>query len=225
MPRILVVEDDQRLAAVLERTLRYEGYQVDVVNDGPHGLHQAVTTSPDLCILDVMLPGFDGIDLCRKLRRDSDVPVLMLTARDSTSDRVRGLDSGADDYVVKPFATEEMLARVRALLRRRGVTDPFVVRVAGVELDARAHEARRGGHPLQLTAREFRLLECFMRSARRVLTREQLLDTVWEGELDVSTNVVDVYVGYLRQKLEHDGASRVIHTVRGVGFVMREEPV
>ena len=221
--QILVVDDDARIAASLRRALIYEGYAVEVANDGPGALAQARQRLPDLVILDLMLPGLDGIEVCRRLRADSDVPVLMLTARDATSDRVEGLDSGADDYLSKPFAYEELLARVRALLRRSAARRGEVVQFADLVLDADAHEVRRGRRSIALTALEFQLLEHFLRNPRRVLSRDQLLEAVWGFESSSSSNVVDVYVGYLRQKLEQAGEPRLLHTVRGVGYVLRNE--
>jgi len=221
-PRILVVDDDSRIAASLRRALIYEGYRVDVAVDGRGALATAREQPPDLVVLDVMLPGLDGLEVCRRLRTDGDVPVLMLTAKDSTADRVHGLDSGADDYLVKPFAYEELLARVRALLRRGGPRSSHILRCGDLVVDVGAHEARRRGRLLTLTAQEFTLLEHFLRHARQVLTREQLLDAVWGFDAATASNVVDVYVGYLRQKMEEHGEPRLLHTVRGVGYVLRE---
>jgi two-component system, OmpR family, response regulator MprA len=220
--RILVVDDDPRIAASVRRALVYEGYEVRVAADGRAALDLARDQQPDLVVLDLMLPRIDGMEVCRRLRADGDVPILMLTARDGTADRVQGLDSGADDYLVKPFAYEELLARVRALLRRRAPRQDHVLRFAETELDADAHEARRGARTLTLTALEFELLKHFLQNPRRVLSRGQLLDAVWGFDFSASSNVVDVYVGYLRAKLEEHGEPRLIHTVRGVGYVLRE---
>jgi two-component system response regulator MprA len=222
-PRILVVEDDPAVQAAVRRALLYEGYGVTVAADGPAALREARDGGPDLVILDLMLPGLDGLEVCRRLRAASALPVLMLTARDAVDDRVRGLDSGADDYLVKPFAYEELLARVRALLRRGGGSGGAVLRYADLRLDVATREAWRGGRPLRLTAKEFDLLAHFVRCPRLVLSREQLLDAVWGGELDVGSNVVDVYVGYLRQKLEEGGEPCLLQTVRSVGYALREE--
>jgi two-component system, OmpR family, response regulator MprA len=216
---ILVVEDDRRLAATLERVLSAEGHQVDVARDGMEALRRAHERPPDLAILDVMLPGLDGIGVCRRLRATAHFPILMLTALGGTEERVRGLDSGADDYLVKPFAYQELLARVRALLRRAGPTDHL--RFGDLTLEPSSRGAWRGSRPIALTATEFALLEHFLRHPRQVLTREQLLDAVWSGEPD-SDNVVAVYVGYLRQKLEEAGEPRLLHTVRGTGYALRE---
>jgi len=219
---VLVVDDDPRIAASLRRALIYEGYDVEVAADGPSALARARERLPDLVILDIMLPGLDGIEVCRRLRAEGDVPILMLTARDATADRVLGLDSGSDDYLVKPFAYEELLARVRALLRRRAPGAGNRIHFAGLTLDADAREVRRGDRPIALTALEFELLHYFLRNPRRVLNRAQILDTVWGYDTDTASNVVDVYVGYLRQKLEEVGEPRLIHTVRGVGYVLKD---
>jgi two-component system response regulator MprA len=220
--RILVVDDDSRIAAAVRRALIYEGYDVDVAGDGPAALARARERLPDLVVLDVMLPGLDGIEVCRRLRADGDVPILMLTARDTTADRVLGLDSGSDDYLVKPFAYEELLARVRALLRRRAPGTGRVLGFADLTLDAGAREVRRGARGITLTALEFELLHYFLRNPRQVLSRGQILDAVWGYDFGAASNVVDVYVGYLRQKLEEGGEPRLIHTVRGAGYVLRE---
>lgn len=220
---ILVVDDDSRIAASLRRALIYEGYDVAVAADGPAALAQALARTPDLVVLDVMLPDLDGIEVCRRLRAAGDVPILMLTARDTTADRVRGLDSGADDYLVKPFAYEELLARVRALLRRRrSAAEAEVLRFADLSLHSGTHEVERAGRMLTLTALEFELLRYFLRHPRQVLGRGQVIDAVWGYDAGASSNVVDVYVGYLRHKLEASGGARLLHTVRGAGYVLRE---
>ncbi len=220
---ILVVDDDSRIAASLRRALIYEGYTVEVAGDGPAALACARERPPDLVVLDVMLPGLDGVEVATRLRSGGDVPILMLTARDATADRVRGLDAGADDYLVKPFEYDEFLARVRALLRRRAPRPQQTLQYAGITLDASAREVRRGDRPLQLTVQEFELLQHFLRHPRQVLTRDQILDAAWGYDSGAASNVVDVYVGYLRQKLEEHGEARLIQTVRGVGYVLREE--
>ena len=216
---ILVVEDDRRLASTLERVLEAEGHQVDIAGDGVEALRRARERPPDLAILDVMLPGLDGIGVCKRLRATSQFPILMLTALSGTAERVRGLDSGADDYLVKPFAYQELLARVRALLRR--TTPSGHLGFADLTLEPSSRGAWRGSRALTLTATEFSLLEHFLRHPRQVLTREQLLDAVWGGEPE-SDNVVAVYIGYLRQKLEQEGERRLIHTVRGSGYALRD---
>jgi two-component system response regulator MprA len=216
---ILVVEDDVRLAATLARVLAAEGHEVSVAGDGVEALRRARERPPDLVILDVMLPGLDGIAVCRRLRATAQFPILLLTALGGTEERVRGLDSGADDYLVKPFAYQELLARVRALLRRTLPSDHL--RFADLVLDVANRDAWRGSRPLALTHTEFTLLEHFVRHPRQVLTREQLLEAVWAGEPE-SDNVVAVYVGYVRQKLEEGGEPRLVHTVRGSGYTLRD---
>jgi two-component system response regulator MprA len=221
-PLILVVDDDRRLAASIRRALAYEGYRVATAEDGPSALRSARDGLPDLVVLDVMLPGLDGVEVCRRLRADTAaLPILMLTARDSIGDRVAGLDSGADDYLVKPFAYDELVARVRALLRRAGPPADTLA-FADMAMDVGAHEARRGDRTLELSALEFGLLEHFLRHPRVVLTREGILDSVWGVGADAASNVVDVYVGYLRRELERAGETRLLQTVRGVGYVLRE---
>ena len=221
--RILVIDDDVAITAALRRALSFEGYSVQIANDGEEGLHQVSEATPDLVILDVLMPGLDGFEVCRRLRGADDTPILMLTARDDVADRVRGLDAGADDYLVKPFASDELLARVRALLRRREPRDKASVqRFADLVVDAGARVVRRGQREIQLSAKEFDLLSYLARHPRQVLTREQLLDAVWGYQFDGESNVLDVYVGYLRQKLEATGEPRLIHTLRGVGYVLRE---
>src|SRR5947209_13615100 len=217
--RVLVVEDDPRLASTLDRVLAAEGHDVEVAADGNDALHRARERPFDLVVLDIMLPGLDGISVCRRLRSTGSVPILLRTALGGTEERVRGLDSGADDYLVKPFAYQELLARVRALLRRAGPSDHL--RFADLVLEPASRSAWRESRPLALTQTEFALLEHFLRHPRQVLTREQLLEAVWAGEPE-GDNVVAVYVGYLRQKLEESGASRLIHTVRGTGYALRE---
>ena len=213
---ILVVEDDQRLAATIGRVLAAEGHDVELAGDGNEALSTARRRAFDLVVLDVMLPGLDGLSVCRRLRATGTTPILLLTALGGTDERVRGLDSGADDYLVKPFAFEELLARVRALLRR---TSPAPnLRFAGVRVEPSAREAWRDGRPLELTATEFELLAHFLRHPRQVLSREQLIDAVWHGEVE-GDNVVAVYVGYLRQKL---GEPQLLHTVRGAGYSLHE---
>ena len=217
--RILVVEDDARLAATLDRVLTAEGHQVELVGDGLEALRRAREQPFDLVVLDIMLPSLDGLGVCRRLRATAQVPILLLTALGGTEERVRGLDAGADDYLVKPFAYEELLARVRALRRRAGPVDH--VRFSDLLLEPRSRGAWRGKRAMTLTATEFDLLAHFIRHPRQVLTREQLLEAVWKGEPE-GDNVVAVYVGYLRQKLEEGGEPRLLHTVRGAGYSLRE---
>ena len=211
------------VAAALRRALEYAGFDVMVAHDGPTALAVAGRFAPDVVVLDVMLPGIDGYGVCSALRAaDGDALVLMLTARDATADKVRGLDAGADDYLVKPFAYEELLARVRALLRRQPVRPgEEKLAVGNLTMDLKAHEVRREDREVSLTALEFELLRYFMRHPRQVLTRQQLLDAVWDGGSPATSNVVDVYVGYLRSKLEAAGEPRLLHTARGVGYTFR----
>ena len=214
--RVLVVEDDRPLAAMLKRVLGEEGYDVELAADGSEALRRARDRPFDLVVLDIMLPGLDGIAVCRRLRSSGTIPILLLTARARTEDRVLGLDSGADDYLTKPFANEELLARVRALLRRTAPAEHL--RFGELHLEPSTRQAWRVERALDLTTTEFDLLHHFMRHPRQVLSREQLVDAVWKGEAE-SDNVVAVYVGYLRQKL---GEPRLLHTVRGAGYALRE---
>ncbi len=221
--RILVIEDDEGILAFLRRGLAYEGYEVDVATDGRAGLDIAVQRPPDLVVLDLMLPGMDGLDVCRRLRAGGDVPIIILTAKDGVNDRVIGLDMGADDYMVKPFDLDELLARVRALLRRaQPSSHPKIYQFADLILDSGTRQARRGDRVISLTAKEYELLELFMRHPRQVLTREVIYDSVWGYDFGGESNIIEVYVRYLRQKLEEGGDSRLIHTVRGVGYVLRQ---
>jgi two-component system, OmpR family, response regulator MprA len=222
--RILVIEDEERIAQFVKRGLIYEGYRVDVAYDGSSGLQMAREQPPDLIILDWMLPGLDGLEVCRRLRAAGDVPILMLTAKDDVQDRVTGLDAGADDYLVKPFDFSELLARIRALFRRAAPSSrPEVLKFADLTLDTGTHRAQRGDRYIDLTAKEYELLELFMRNPRRVLTRELIFDRVWGYDFGGESNIIEVYVRYLRQKTEEKGEPRVIHTVRGVGYLLRED--
>lgn len=221
--RILVVEDEDRIRQFLQRGLTFEGYRVDVAADGEEALEIARDNPPDLVLLDIMLPGIDGIEVCRRLRAAGEVPILMLTAKEAIEDRVAGLDAGADDYLVKPFAFDELMARVRALLRRAQPSKPQVYRFADLELDTGTRRGRRGEEIFDLTAKEYELLELFMRHPRQVLTREVIFDRVWNYDFGGESNIIEVYVRYLRQKTEVDERPRLIHTVRGVGYVLREE--
>ena len=221
--RILVVEDDRRIRDLLRRGLLFEGYTIDTAEDGETALRVAREMVPDAVILDVMLPKLDGLEVCRRLRSASNVPILMLTARDSVQDRVTGLDVGADDYMVKPFAFDELLARLRALFRRhRMEVAPEVYRYADLELTPRTRQVRRGGDGVELTAKEFDLLELFMRHPGQVLTREVIYEHIWEYDFGGESNIIEVYVRYLRNKLEAGGKSRLLQTVRGVGYALRE---
>jgi two-component system response regulator MprA len=221
--RVLVIEDEDRIRQFLQRGLAYENYRVDVAADGPTGLAIARENPPDIVILDWMLPGMDGLEVCRRLRAAGPVPILMLTAKDTVGDRVIGLDAGADDYLVKPFAFDELLARMRALLRRAAPSSPEVLKFSDLTLDTGTRQAFRGERAIELTAKEYELLELFMRHPRQVLTREVIFDRVWGYDFGGESNIIEVYVRYLRQKTEAAGESRLVHTVRGVGYVLREE--
>src|SRR5215831_9663714 len=219
--RVLVVEDDVDIADVLRRSLRNEGYEVKTSADGIEALDVATGFMPDLVVLDLGLPGLDGVEVCRRLRSDGDVPILMLTARAETEDRVTGLDSGADDYLVKPFERQELLARIRALLRRRPPRGSAPLRVGDLSLNVDTHEIKRGERHIELTQREFELLEYLMRNERIVISRQRLLDEVWGYDPFSMTNTIEVFVSNLRRKLEAGGESRLLHTIRGAGYVLR----
>ncbi len=224
MQRILVIDDDPVLVNTLRRGLSYDGFAVDVAASGEEGLASARERQPDLVILDVMMPGLDGFEVLRRLRAaDSKLPVLMLTAKDAPADQVHGLETGADDYVVKPFNWDILLARVHALLRRQEAERPPVLRFADLSLDTGERRAHRGGRAIDLTTTEYELLRQFLEHPRRVLPRELLMDRVWGYEFYGGTNVLETYVKQLRQKLEADGEARLIHTVRGAGYILREE--
>jgi two-component system response regulator MprA len=220
--RVLIIEDDEGISKVLRRALVYEGYQVDTALDGESGLNLNRDNHPDLVVLDWMLPGMDGLEVCRRLRELGSVPILMLTAKEALEDRIHGLDAGADDYMVKPFELDELLARVRALLRRTQVERAPVLTFADLSLDTSTRQATRKSRVIMLTAKEYDLLELFMRHPRQVLTRELIFDRVWGYDFGGESNVLDVYIRYLRQKLEIQGETRLIHTVRSVGYVLRE---
>ena len=220
--RILVVDDEPAVRTALERALRLDGYDVELAADGNEALAALATAGRDAVVLDVLMPGLGGLDVCRELRQRGDhTPVLMLTARAGVADRVAGLDAGADDYLVKPFHLEELLARIRALLRRSGLTAGTVLRIADLTLDPQAHEVRRGGRLIELTRTEFLLLELLAVNARQVLRREVIFDRIWGYDFGPASNCLDVYVRYLRRKTEAGGEARLIHTVRGVGYVLR----
>ncbi|MEQ8753213.1 MAG: response regulator transcription factor [Coleofasciculus sp. G1-WW12-02] len=220
---ILVVEDEAKLAKFIELELQYEGYQVSVAPDGLAGLVKARESQPDLLILDWMLPGVSGVEICRRLRSTGDkVPIILLTAKDEVSDRVAGLDAGADDYVVKPFSVEELLARVRAHLRRNQEEDPDTLQFADLSLNHSTREVYRGDRLIELTAKEFDLLDYLLSHPRQVLTRDQILERVWGYDFMGDSNIIEVYVRYLRLKLEANGEKRLVQTVRGVGYVLRD---
>ena len=220
--RILIIEDDEAILKFLRRGLAYEGYQVDTAADGQTGLSLARDNPPDLVVLDLMLPGIDGLEVCRRLRAGGPVPIMILTAKDSVNDRVLGLDMGADDYMVKPFNLDELLARLRALLRRAQPTRPQVLRFADLILDTGTRQAYRGERTISLTAKEYDLMELLMRNPRQVLTRDMIFDRVWGYDFGGESNIIEVYIRYLRQKLEAGEENRLLHTVRGVGYVLRE---
>lgn len=222
--RVLVVEDDESIADVLRRTLRQEGHEVRSSVDGVEALHAAEEFVPDLVILDLGLPGLDGVEVCRRLRADSDVPILILTARSELGDRVEGLDSGADDYLVKPFERQELLARMRALMRRRPPRGSAALVVGDLRLNPDTREVNRGERKIELTNREFELLEYLMRNERLVVSRERLLEEVWGYDPMAMTNTIDVFISNLRRKLEEGDEDRVLHTKRGAGYVLRAAP-
>ena len=222
--RILIIEDDDAIVRVLRRSLSLEGFDVESAGDGETGLALALENRPDLVILDLMLPGMDGLEVCSRLRTSTsgNTPILMLTARDTVPDRIQGLDAGADDYIVKPFDLDELAARIRALLRRTQSERATVLTFQDLVLDTNSRQASRKGRVITLTAKEYDLLELFMRHPRQVLMRDMIFDRVWGYDFGGESNVLDVYIRYLRQKLEQEGEARLIYTVRGVGYVMRE---
>jgi DNA-binding response OmpR family regulator len=222
-PHILVVEDETKLARFIELELSYEGYQITVANDGLSGLTAARDIQPDLIILDWMMPGLSGLEVCRRLRATgSKTPVILLTAKDEISDRVAGLDAGADDYVMKPFSIEELLARVRAHLRRTQEEDADLLQFDDLSLNRKTRDVFRGKRPIELTAKEFDLLEYLISNPRQVITRDRILEKVWGYDFMGDSNIIEVYIRYLRLKLEADQEKRLIQTVRGVGYVLRD---
>jgi two-component system, OmpR family, response regulator MprA len=226
MARVLVVDDEPAVRRALERALRLENHDVELAGDGEEALDALATKPADVVILDVMMPRLDGLEVCRRMRQAGDrTPILMLTARDAIDDRVNGLDVGADDYLVKPFALRELQARLRALLRRSGdgTGDGEVLRYADLVLDPGAHEVRRGDRLVELSKTEFLLLELFMRHPRQVLTRSTIFENVWGYDFGPTSNALGVYMGYLRRKTEEGGESRLLHTVRGIGYVLRDD--
>ena len=223
--KVMVVDDEPAMREALELALRLDGFEVELAPDGRAAIRQLPAARPDVVLLDVLMPELDGIEVCRRMRTAGDrTPVLMLTARDEVADRVAGLEAGADDYLAKPFALPELLARLRALLRRTGWADDDgePLRFDDLQLDPSAHEVARAGRPLELTRTEFALLELFMRNPRQVLTRALIVERVWGYDFGPSSNSIDVYVGYLRRKTEAGGLPRLLHTVRGVGYVLRQ---
>ena len=220
--RILVVDDDPQISGLLKRGLAFEGYAVETAADGMEALAKARENEPDLVILDILMPGMDGFEVARRLRLGSQVPILMLTARGMVADKVTGLNAGADDYLVKPFDFDELLARVKALLRRSQPEQEEVLRFADISLNPTTRQVDRSGTPVELTAKEFDLLEFFLRHPRQVLRREQIYERVWGFDFEGESNVIEVYMRYLRIKLEAGGRPRIIHTVRSVGYVLRD---
>ena len=221
--KILVIDDDRKIADSLQRILSYEGFAVKAAGDGPAGLSIIQSFRPDLVVLDVVMPGLSGLEVCRRIKEAYPVPILFLSARDEVDDRVRGLDSGGDDYLVKPFAAEELLARVRALLRRPGAQPATAVLSLGeLALDTDTRSALRNGRQIDLSTTEYQLLLYFMSNPRRVLTKEMILSAVWSYDFQGESNIVEVYVRYLRAKIEREGKSRLIHTVRGSGYILKE---
>lgn len=219
--RVLIVEDDEEIAQVLQRSLRMEGYETRIASDGELALDMAADYIPDLVVLDLGLPKLDGMEVARRIRKSGDVPILMLTARDAIESRVDGLDAGADDYLVKPFERQELLARIRALLRRRPPRGAASLVVADLSLNPATHEVFRGDRALELTQREFELLEYLMRNERIVVARQRLLEDVWGYDPFATTNTIEVFVSNLRRKLESGGEPRLLHTIRGAGYVLR----
>jgi two-component system response regulator MprA len=225
--RVLVVDDEPAVRQALGRALKFEGYETEMAEDGIQALTAVAERPPDAIVLDVAMPRLDGLEVCRRLRAAGDnTPILVLTARAAVSERVAGLDAGADDYLVKPFALEELLARLRALLRRVGPAegDDEVLRFADLSLDPSTRDVRRGDRSIELTRTEFLLLELLLRNSRQVLTREVIFDRVWGYDFGTNSNSLEVYIGYLRRKTEADGEPRLLHTVRGVGYVLRDPP-
>lgn len=223
--KILVIDDDKKITSMMQRVLTFEGHEALIAYNGEDGLNRAEQDKPDLVILDIMMPGLDGWEVCRRLRMQSDVPILMLTAKDEVAERVRGLDVGADDYLVKPFALEELLARVRAQLRRARLNQEHELKLtfADLTLDLGKREARRSGRAIPLTTREFELLKLFMQHPHQVLTRNQIMEHIWGYDFSGESNVLEVYIGSLRQKLDYPEAAKLLHTVRGVGYTLREQ--
>jgi two-component system response regulator MprA len=221
-PLVLVVDDDAKITTMLRRSLEYAGYRVREAHNGLDALEIAEAIKPDLVILDIMMPGIDGLEVCRRLRSGGNILIMLLTARDEVSDKIRGLDSGADDYLVKPFSLEEMLARARALLRRNVAEADKTLAFEDLSLDPVRREVRRGGRLLDITNKEYELLHLFLTNAYRVLAREEIMERIWGYDYSGESNVLEVYIGYLRSKMESDGEKRLLHTVRGVGYVLKD---
>lgn len=221
--RILLVEDEKKVANFVQRGLKEESYAVDVARDGEKGLLLAEVNAYDLIILDIMLPGKDGVTICRELREKKiGAPILMLTAKDGLRDKITGLNSGADDYLTKPFSFEEFLARVRALLRRKGIAKTTALKIGDLELDQLTHKARRASREIELTSREYALLEYLMLNSNQIVTRTMISEHVWNEDFDSFTNVIDVFINYLRNKIDRGFDKRLIHTIRGTGYILKE---
>ncbi len=220
--RILVVDDDPGILNLLKRGLSYAGYTIDAAGDGGEALAKATEREPDLVVLDIMMPELDGMEVCRRLRQASDMPILMLTAKGTVADRIAGLDGGADDYLVKPFSLDELMARIRALLRRHTANNGEILRFSDLSLNTVTREVKRGNRSIELTAQEFDLLRLFLMHPRQVLARDFIYEKVWGYDFGGDSNVIEVYVRYLRSKLEADKQLRLVHTVRRVGYVLRE---
>ncbi len=220
--KILIIEDDEKILRLLQRALNYEGYNVVLATEGKSGLSLTQDQKPALIILDWMLPDMDGLEVCSKLNRMTTAPILMLTAKDQVEDKIKGFDSGADDYIVKPFDMDELFAHIRALLRRTAGDRVESLQLGDLVLDSKTHQAYRGERAIRLTAKEYDLLDLFLRHPGQVMTREMIFDRVWDYDFGGESNVLDVYIRYLRQKLEENGEPRLIYTLRGVGYVMRE---
>lgn len=226
MAKILIVEDESKIARFVELELKYEGYEVEIAEEGRSGLDKALHSNVDLVLLDIMLPGLSGIEVCRRIRMESSIPVIMLTAKDDVTDKVAGLDMGADDYMTKPFAIEELLARIRVALNRQNkMTQPKadLLQIGDLKLNITSHSAHYGEEELVLTKKEYELLEYLIRNKNIALTRDQLLNKVWDYEYLGDTNVVDVYIRYLRQKIDDKYGIHLISTVRGVGYIIKDE--
>lgn len=222
-PKILIIDDDKKISTMMKRGLIYEGYEVSTAENGKEGLRKVLEDAPDLIVLDVMMPGIDGLEVCRRLRIEDTIPILMVTARDTVSDRVAGLETGADDYLVKPFAFEEFAARVKALLRRSNKQESNdSLHYSNLSLDLGTRIAKRGSRQFELSTTEFNLLSYFLAHPKQVLSRELIMEKIWGYDFNGESNVLDVYIGYLRSKTEDQGEPRLIHTVRGAGYVMRE---
>lgn len=222
--RILLVEDEKDLSDIIKKGLTEEGYAVDTAMDGEDGLHMALNYPIDVVILDIMLPKKDGLEILTELRKEGNTtPVLLLTAKDTVTDRIKGLDTGADDYLTKPFEFGELLARVRALLRRQSDTKEVVIQIGDLEIDTKAHEVKRAGKTVKLSTREYLLLECLAYNKDTVLSRTQIVEHIYDEEFDMDSNVVDVYVNYLRNKIDKGHKKKLIHTVRGSGYILKEE--